>query len=86
MSIKDTEIDKDQEELRGLRSMEMTLKLHHILMSGYSDSLVVIFTLLSMHQKTYDMEDAEIICDYLEYNKKMIAGEVICSPLLPADD
>jgi hypothetical protein len=32
------------------------------------------------------MEDADIICGYLEYNKKMIAGEVICSPLLPADD
>jgi hypothetical protein len=86
MSIKDTEIDKDREELQGLRNMEMTVKLHKILMTGYSESLVVIFTLLSMKQKTYDMEDADIICGYLEYNKKMIAGEVICSPLLPADD
>jgi hypothetical protein len=33
MSIEDTEIDKDREELQGLRNMEMTLKLHNILMT-----------------------------------------------------
>jgi hypothetical protein len=77
---------EEEDELRNLRDLEMALRLNNILMSGYSRTLNVVFTLLSMEQRRYEIEDADIICRYLEHNKKMIGGEGCCSLLLPPLD
>jgi hypothetical protein len=73
--------DDQKKELQNLRNLEMALKLHNILMTGNSDTLSVVFALLSITQGRLDIDTEDILNRYVVFNEKMRTGEV-CSSLL----